>query len=48
MSKVDISTISNKYGCFYESMYLKVDQRSAYLNYSEKEQEAQDEIVRVI
>lgn len=46
MSKVDISTISDKYGCFYESMYLKVDQRSVYFNYSEKEQEAQDKIVK--
>lgn len=46
LPKVDISAISDKYGCFYESMYLNVDKRSVYFSFTEKEQEAQDKIVK--
>lgn len=46
VDKVDISTLSDRFGCFYETMYLKVDTRSVYFNYTEKEQEAQDKIVK--
>jgi len=46
LPKVDISAISDKYGCFYETMYLNVDKRSVYFNFTEKEQEAQDKIVK--
>jgi ABC-type sugar transport system, periplasmic component len=44
--KVDISTLSDKYGAWMESMYLNVDKRSVYFNFTEKEQEAQDKIVK--
>lgn len=44
--KVDISTLTDKYGCWLETMYLKVDTRSVYFDYTEKEQEAQDKIVK--
>lgn len=44
--KVDISTLTDKYGCWLESMYLRTDRRSVYFNFTEKEQEAQDKIVK--
>lgn len=44
--KVDINTLSGKYGMWIESMYTRVDRRSVYFNYTEKEQEAQDKIVK--
>lgn len=46
LPKVDISTLTNKYGCWLESMYLNVDKRSVYFQFSEKEQEAQDKILK--
>lgn len=46
MAKVDISTLTKKYGCWLESMYLNVDRRSVYFTFTEKEQEAQDKIVK--
>ena len=46
LPKVDISTLTNKFGCWLESMYLNVDKRSVYFNYSEKEQEAQYKILK--
>jgi putative aldouronate transport system substrate-binding protein len=42
--KVEITTLENKYGCWLEGMYVRTDARSAYFNYTEKEQEAQDKI----
>lgn len=44
VDKVEITTLEERYGAWIEGMYLKVDPRSAYFNYTEKEQEAQDKI----
>lgn len=42
--KVEITTLEDRYGCWLEGMYMRADKRSAYFNYTEKEQEAQDKI----
>lgn len=39
---VDIDVLTARYGLWIQNMYLKVDPRSVYFNYTEKEQEAQD------
>lgn len=39
---VDIIALSEKYGMWLESTYLRPDKRSVYFNYTEREQEAQD------
>jgi putative aldouronate transport system substrate-binding protein len=39
---VDIFALSEKYGMWIESTYLRPDKRSVYFNFTEKEQEAQD------
>jgi putative aldouronate transport system substrate-binding protein len=44
--KVDINTLESKYGMWAQSLYTRVDRRSVYFNYTEKEQEAQDKIVK--
>jgi len=41
---IDINVLAKNYGAWLEGMYLKVDPRSVYFNYTEKEQEAQDKI----
>lgn len=43
---VDISTLESKYGMWLEGMYLRPDRRSVYYNFTEKEKEAQDKIVK--
>jgi putative aldouronate transport system substrate-binding protein len=43
---VDISLLEKKYGLWLEGMYLRPDKRSVYYNFTEKEQEAQDKIVK--
>jgi len=44
VEKIEITTLEERYGCWVEGMYLRVDPRSSYFNYTEKEQEAQDKI----
>lgn len=44
VAKIEITTLEERYGAWVEGMYLKVDPRSAYFNYTEKEKEAQDKI----
>lgn len=44
VEKIEITTLEERYGAWIESMYVKVDPRSTYFNYTEKEQEAQDKI----
>lgn len=44
VEKIEITTLEEKYGAWVEGMYVKVDTRSTYFNYTEKEQEAQDKI----
>jgi putative aldouronate transport system substrate-binding protein len=44
LAKVEITNLENKYGCWLEGMYVRTDPRSAYFNYTAKEQEAQDKI----
>lgn len=44
VEKVEITTLEERYGAWIEGMYVKVDPRSSYFNYTEKEQEAQDKI----
>jgi len=39
---IDIFALSEKYGMWLESTYLRPDKRSVYFNYTEREQEAQD------
>ncbi|MBP1995761.1 extracellular solute-binding protein [Paenibacillus eucommiae] len=39
---VDIDVLTERYGLWIPNMYLNVDKRSVYFNYTEKEQEAQD------
>ncbi|GAB2675968.1 extracellular solute-binding protein [Paenibacillus thermoaerophilus] len=46
MATVDIKTLEKKYGLWLEGMYLRPDRRSVYYNFTEKEQEAQDKIVK--
>lgn len=43
---IDISVLADRYGMWLETTYLNPDRRSVYYNYSEKEQEAQDKIVK--
>ncbi|MBD2868715.1 extracellular solute-binding protein [Paenibacillus arenilitoris] len=43
---VDISVLEDRYGMWQESVYLRPDRRSVYYKYSEKEQEAQDTIMK--
>lgn len=45
MEKIDINTLTEKFGCWLEGMYLKPDKRSVYYIYTEKEQEAQDKMI---
>jgi len=40
--KVDINLLTEKYGMFMQGTYRRMDKRSCYFNYTEKEQEAQD------
>ncbi len=44
VEKIEITTLEERYGAWVEGMYVKVDPRSTYFNYTEKEQEAQDKI----
>ncbi len=44
VDKIEITTLEERYGAWVEGMYVKVDPRSAYFNYTEKEQEAQDKM----
>ncbi len=44
VAKVEITTLEDRFGAWIQGMYLKVDPRSAYFNYTEKEQDAQDKI----
>jgi putative aldouronate transport system substrate-binding protein len=43
---VDIKVLEDRYGLWLEGMYLAPDRRSVYYNFTEKEQEAQDMIVK--
>ncbi len=43
--KVEITVLENEYGCWLEGMYMRVHPQSAYFNYTEKEQEAQDMMI---
>lgn len=43
---VDIKVLEDKYGLWLEGMYLRPDRRSVYYNYTEREQEAQDLLVK--
>ena len=45
VDKVEISVLENEYGGWLEGMYMYVHPQSAYFNYTEKEQEAQDMMV---
>lgn len=40
--KVEINALEVKYGMFMQGTYRRMDKRSCYFNYTEKEQEAQD------
>lgn len=40
--KVSITELENKYGMFVNGMYKRFDRRSAYYNFTEREQEAQN------
>lgn len=44
VEKIEITTLEERYGAWIEGMYVKVDPRSTYFTYTEKEQEAQDKI----
>lgn len=44
VEKVDITILEDRYGAWVESMYVRVDPRSTYFAYTEKEQESQDKI----
>ena len=44
--KVEIGELEEKYGMFLEGMYRRFDKRSTYFNFSEKEQEAQDKVLK--
>ena len=41
---MDIKVLEERYGAWVEGMYLNIDPRSTYFNYTEKEQGAQDKI----
>ncbi|SDD11652.1 putative aldouronate transport system substrate-binding protein [Paenibacillus sp. UNCCL117] len=43
---VDLKALETKYGMWLEGMYFRPDKRSVYYKFSEKEQEAQDKIVK--
>lgn len=43
--KIGIMDLAEKYGMFIEGAYTRMDKRSVYFNYSEKEKEAQDLII---
>lgn len=43
---VDIKVLEQKYGMWLEGMYLRPDKRSVYYKFTEKEQEAQDKIIK--
>ncbi|MHA0858243.1 extracellular solute-binding protein [Paenibacillus sp. CMAA1364] len=43
---VDIAVLEEKYGMWLEAAYLAPDRRSVYYNFTEKEQEAQDMMVK--
>lgn len=43
---VSIKDLEERFGLFMMGVYTRVDRRSVYLNYSEKEQEAQDNMIR--
>ncbi|CAH1192227.1 Lipoprotein LipO [Paenibacillus allorhizoplanae] len=43
---VDISVLEDRYAMWLESAYLRPDRRSVYYKFSEKEQEAQDKILK--
>jgi putative aldouronate transport system substrate-binding protein len=46
VANVDIKALEKKYGLWLEGMYLRPDKRSVYYSFTEKEQEAQDKIVK--
>ncbi len=43
---IDINLLQEKYGLWVEGMYVRPDHRSIYYNFSEREQEAQDLIMK--
>lgn len=43
---VDIKVLEDRYGLWLEGMYLAPDRRSVYYNFTEKEQEAQDKMLK--
>jgi putative aldouronate transport system substrate-binding protein len=43
---IDIKSLEKKYGMWIEGMYLRPDKRSVYYNFTEKEKEAQDKIMK--
>ncbi|MCY9592144.1 ABC transporter substrate-binding protein [Paenibacillus chitinolyticus] len=43
---VDIGVLKDRYGLWLEGMYVRADSRSVYYNFTEKEQEAQDKMVK--
>ena len=43
---ISIGELEERYGMFISGLYRRVDKRSVYFNYSQKEQEAQDMIAR--
>lgn len=45
VAKVDIKALEQKYGLWLEGMYLRVDPRSVYFDFTDREQEAQDLMV---
>lgn len=46
VANVDIKALESKYGMWLEGMYLRPDKRSVYYKFTEKEQEAQDKILK--
>ncbi len=40
--KIEITDLAEKYGMWVGGLYTRVDRRSCYFNFTEKEQEAQD------
>ncbi len=43
---VDIKVLEDRYGMWLEGAYLAPDRRSVYFNYTEREQEAQDKMLK--
>ena len=43
---ISIDDLEERYGMFIDGLYRRVDKRSVYFNYSKKEQEAQDMIIK--